>query len=318
LIWRSSLQTKKPFKDAKIGVLLGGMSAEREISLRTGRAIADALRSNGHNVEEIDVGKDICTQLDMKNIDVAFIALHGRWGEDGTIQGLLEILGIPYTGSGVTASALAMDKILSKQILLHAGLPTPPFNVVAAPSDTPVRPLPLVVKPALEGSTLGVSIVHDRNNWRDALNMAFRYDDKVLAETYVEGKEITAAILDGTPLPLIHIEPIEGFYDFTSKYTPGRTLYHVPASLDAAVSQQLQDLAVQAFNTLGCSGCVRVDIILSEETGPMILEVNTIPGMTPTSLVPKAAAAAGMDFAGLAEAILVSASLKTGRERGQA
>ena len=316
--WRSSLQAKRPFKGAKIGVLLGGMSDEREISLKTGHAIANALHANGHAVEEIDVGKDICVQLKRKNIEVAFIALHGRWGEDGTIQGLLEILGIPYTGSGVTASAVAMDKILSKQILLHAGLPTPPFEVITTPSATPLRPLPLVVKPALEGSTIGVSIVREPAAWQEALNTAFRHDARVLVETYVEGKEMTAAILNGTPLPLIHIEPIEGFYDYTSKYTPGRTLYHVPAPLDITVSRQLQDMAVQAFDALGCAGCARVDIILSEKTGPTILEVNTIPGMTPTSLVPKAAAAAGINFSDLVEAILSTASLKTGHKGGQA
>jgi D-alanine-D-alanine ligase len=174
-----------------------------------------------------------------------------------------------------------------------------------------------VVKPALEGSIIGVSIVRERVDWQDALNTAFRHDDRVLVETYVEGKEITVAILNGTPLPLIYIDPIEGFYDFTSKYTPGRTLYHVPAPLDATVSQHLQNIAVQAFNALGCAGCARVDIILSEKTGPIILEINTIPGMTPTSLVPKAAAAAGIDFPGLAEAILASASLKTGRKGEQ-
>ena len=306
------------YANAKVGVLLGGLSKEREISIRTGTAIADALARRGYRVETLDVSRNICTELTGRKIDVAVVALHGRWGEDGTIQGLLEILGIPYTGSGVTASAVAMDKVVSKRLFQEAGLPTPPFTVLHAPVTKPPRPLPLVVKPASEGSTIGVTIVRTQDAWEEALKEAFRLGRTVLVEDYIEGREITASILNGAPLPLIHIEPKEGFYDYTSKYTPGKTLYHVPAALGPATESLLKDLALKAYETLGCEGCARVDMILSETSGPTILEVNTIPGMTPTSLVPKAAAAVGMSFEDLAEAILDGASLKIGTEREMA
>jgi len=307
------LQEIRRFANAKVGVLLGGLSKEREISIKTGTAIADALAERGYQVETLDVSRDICTQLTEKTIEVAFIALHGRWGEDGTIQGLLEILQIPYTGSGVTASAIAMDKIISKRLFIDAGLPTPPFTALQESIPNPPRPLPLVVKPASEGSTIGVTIVRTLETWQKALDEAFELDQRILVEDFIDGKEITASILNGNPLPLIHIEPKEGFYDYTSKYTPGKTLYHVPASLDPDTENLLKELAVKAYKTLECSGCARVDMILSEETGPTVLEVNTIPGMTPTSLVPKAAQAVGMSFGELAEAILNGASLKTGQ-----
>jgi len=303
------------YANAKVGVLLGGLSKEREISIKTGTAIAEALARRNYRVEVLDVSRDICRKLTEKRIDVAFIALHGRWGEDGTIQGLLEILGIPYTGSGVMASAVAMDKVVSKRLFREAGLPTPPYTVLREPAAAPARPLPQVVKPASEGSTIGVAIVRSQEAWEKALDEAFQLDQTVIAEDYVEGREITAAVLNGAPLPLIHIEPKEGFYDYTSKYTPGKTLYHVPADLEPATESLIKDLATEAYQALGCEGCARVDLILSEEAGPTILEVNTIPGMTPTSLVPKAAAAAGMSFEDLTEAILDDASLKIGTNR---
>ena len=307
------MQEIRRFANAKVGVLLGGLSKEREISIKTGTAIANALAERGYRVETLDVSRDICARLTEKGIEVAFIALHGRWGEDGTIQGLLEILQIPYTGSGVMASAIAMDKIISKRLFIDADLPTPPFTVLKEPVPVPPRSLPLVVKPASEGSTIGVTIVRSSETWQKALEAAFELDQRVLVEDFIDGREITASILNGDPLPLIHIEPKEGFYDYTSKYTPGKTLYHVPASLDPDTENLIKELAVNAYQTLECSGCARVDMILSEETGPTVLEVNTIPGMTPTSLVPKAAQAVGMSFGDLAEAILNEASLKTGQ-----
>jgi D-alanine-D-alanine ligase len=307
----------KRFSDSTVGVLLGGLSREREISIKTGTAIADALSERGYRVERMDVSRNICSELKDKEIGVAFVALHGRWGEDGTIQGLLEILQIPYTGSGVAASAIAMDKILSKRLFLDAGLPTPSFAILDSPVPAPPRPLPLVVKPASEGSTIGITIVRSEEAWQKAVTEAFQLDRYVLVEDFIEGWEITASILNGKALPLIHIEPKEGFYDYTSKYTPGKTLYHVPAALDDSATRHLQDLAVRAYRTLGCSGCARVDMIYSEETGSTILEVNTIPGMTPTSLVPKAAAAVGMDFGDLTEAILNNASLKVAPPEGK-
>ncbi len=298
------------FKEARVAVLMGGHSREREISLKTGAAIARALTRRGYDVVSLDVTREIASRLVEEEVDVAFVALHGRWGEDGTIQGLLEILRIPYTGSGVMASAVAMDKGVSKRLFREAGLPTPGFKVLREPVLTPPRSFPLVVKPAMEGSTLGITIVHSPEAWDEAMKEAFRYDQTVLVEDFIAGKEITASILNGRSLPLIHIEPKEGFYDFKAKYTPGQTLYHVPAPLDEDVSVHLQSLAVRAYEALGCDGCARVDMIFSEETGPMLLELNTIPGMTPTSLVPKAAAAAGISFEDLTVAILNAASLK--------
>ena len=312
------MQKIRRYANAKIAVLMGGLSREREISLKTGAAIARALRERGYDVTVMDVSRDIGLQLVEKGIEVAFIALHGRLGEDGTIQGLLEILRIPYTGSGVKASAIAMDKIVSKRLFREAGLPTPGFQVLEKPVTAPPRLLPLVVKPAMEGSTIGVTIVRSSEAWAKAMEAAFQYDQTVLVEDFIAGKEITASILDGNPLPLIHIEPKEGFYDYKAKYTPGGTLYHVPATLDSITERGLKDLAAQAYKTLGCESCARVDMILSDDAGPMILEVNTIPGMTPTSLVPKAAGAAGMTFNDLAEAILNTASLKIAPYRGNA
>ena len=298
------------FRGARVAVLMGGQSREREISLKTGGAIASALEERGYTVIPMDVSEEIATRLVGERIDVAFVALHGRWGEDGTIQGLLEILRIPYTGSGVEASAIAMDKVISKRLFREAGLPTPGFHVLQSPMEAPPMPFPLVVKPVLEGSTLGITIVHSDEAWLPAMEEAFRYDQTILVEEFIEGKEITASILNGEPLPLIHIEPKEGFYDFQAKYTPGKTLYHVPATLDTDVAEQVKTLSLRAYETLGCAGCARVDLILSEKVGPMLLEVNTIPGMTPTSLVPKAAQAAGLSFDDLAVAILNTASLK--------
>ncbi len=298
------------FKGARVAVLMGGQSREREISLKTGGAIASALEERGYTVIPMDVSREIALQLVKENIDVAFIALHGRWGEDGTIQGLLEILHIPYTGSGVEASAMAMDKVVSKRLFREAGLPTPGFHVLQSPMEAPPGPLPLVVKPVMEGSTLGINIVRAEEMWLPAMEEAFRYDQTILVEDFIEGREITASILNGEPLPLIHIEPKEGFYDFQAKYTPGKTLYHVPAALDADVTVRVKALSLQAYETLGCAGCARVDLILSDEVGPMLLEVNTIPGMTPTSLVPKAAKTAGLSFGDLVGAILDAASLK--------
>ncbi len=289
---------------------MGGMSREREISLKTGNAIAHALSERGYTVVPMDVTRDIATRIVEEDIGVAFIALHGRWGEDGTIQGLLEILQIPYTGSGVEASAMAMNKVLSKRLFRETGLPTPGFHVLSEPVSIPPRPLPLVVKPAMEGSTLGITIARSREEWEPAVKTAFQYDRTVLVEDFIPGKEITASILNGRCLPLIHIEPKEGFYDYKAKYIPGKTLYHVPASLDDTTTRHLQDLAVRAYHTLGCAGCARVDMILPDSGEATLLEVNTIPGMTPTSLVPKAAKTLGLTFGDLAEAILDTASLK--------
>jgi D-alanine-D-alanine ligase len=297
---------------AKIAVLKGGMSAERDISLVTGASVAKALRASGHEVIEIDVGADLPAQLEKASPRSVFIALHGRWGEDGTVQGLLEIMGIPYTGSGVTASALAMDKILSKVVFTARGVPTPEFQVLQpgeAPETVKISP-PLVAKPPREGSTIGIAIAKTLEEIPEAVHIARAHAKTVLIEKFVKGRELTVAVIDGKPLPIVEITPESGFYDYESKYTPGRTRYTCPAQLDEKSARKVSDAGKSAYDALGCSGAARVDVLLDERGNPWVLEVNTIPGMTPTSLLPKAAAAAGIDFETLVDRIVREASLK--------
>jgi D-alanine-D-alanine ligase len=244
---------------------------------------------------------------------VAFIALHGRFGEDGTVQGLLEILGIPYTGSGVMASAVAMDKVTTKKILLYHELPTPAFDVFQRGIDKEAflsrhRHFPLVVKPAREGSTIGVSIVGNTKELRAGLESALAHDDLVLVEDFIQGLEVTVGVLEGEPLPIIQVVPKGGFYDFQAKYTAGQTEYLVPAPLEGALYERLQQVAVAAFRALGCAGAARVDFMVREREF-YCLEVNTIPGMTETSLLPKAARQNGISFGELVQRILEGAAL---------
>ncbi|NIA19651.1 MAG: D-alanine--D-alanine ligase [Xanthomonadaceae bacterium] len=299
----------------KIGVLLGGISAEREVSLKTGAAILDSLKRQHFQVVGIDVGRDICRQLQAENIEVAFLALHGRYGEDGTIQGVLEFLQIPYTGPGVLASSVAMNKLATKRFLESAAIPTPSYLVavdktVISAAEQKLG-YPLVVKPASEGSSLGISIVSSEAELQSSQEKAFGYDAEILLEQYVPGREITAAVLEGEPLPLIEIQPVSGFYDFQAKYTPGATNYLVPAPLPVQVTQVIQQLAVQSCRVTGCrSGAIRVDFRLDLNSKPFVIEINTIPGMTGTSLLPKAAQTAGIDFDSLIVKILCGASLE--------
>ncbi len=299
------------WKNKRIGVLMGGISHEREISLKTGAAILQALHEGGYHAIGIEVSSDICERLLQERIDVAFIALHGRWGEDGTVQGLLELLRIPYTGSGVLASALAMDKIKAKEIFLFHGLPTPEFIIPQEkkPLEPPFPP-PWVVKPASEGSTIGIGIVMDRTGLKEAVKRAREYDRQVFVEQFIEGKELTVGILNGKPLPVIEIAPHGGVYDYEAKYSPGMTEYLCPAPISEGKQKEAQGLSLKAYNILGCHGCARVDIRLSERGEVFIIEVNTVPGMTETSLVPKAAAHVGISFPQLVEVILKEASLK--------
>lgn len=305
--------TRDELKQKKIAVLLGGLSAEREVSLRTGQAVVKALAGEGYQVVAIDAGRDLAAQLVAAQVEVVFIALHGRFGEDGTVQGLLEILGIPYTGSGVLASSVAMDKVATKKILLHHGISTPAFAVYRQGEERSAlqgswKRYPLVVKPVREGSTIGVSIVQEPGGLDAALDEALRHDRCVLIEEFIAGAEVTVGVLDGAALPIIQVVPKAGFYDYANKYTAGRTEYLLPAPLPATVYALLQDAAVVACNALGCSGAARVDFMVrGEET--FCLEVNTIPGMTETSLLPKAAGHAGMSFAELAQRILCGAGL---------
>lgn len=303
-------------KKMKIGVLMGGLSREREISLKTGTAILKALHEKGYDVHGMDVGHDIAGALIWEKIECAFIALHGRFGEDGAIQGMLELMRIPYTGSGVLASALAMHKIVSKKIFLCEKIPTPSYEVFYRREieknlkrGIPL-PLPVVVKPAREGSTIGISVVRKEEEFLPALKQAGECDEEILVEEFMKGKEITVGILDETPLPIIEIAPRSGFYDYRSKYTKGETQYIIPARLPEEKYLQAQEVSLKAFKTLGCSGCVRVDVMTDGDGNPFVIDVNTMPGMTETSLVPQAARHAGISFGDLAERILLGASLK--------
>jgi len=304
------------FKKKKVGVLMGGVSQEREISLKTGKAILKALSEKGYNTHPIDVSHDLAETLTREKIECAFIALHGRFGEDGTVQGMLEMMRIPYTGSGVLASALAMHKIMAKKLFLCEKIPTPSFEVLSREviEKNQIKefsfPLPLVVKPAREGSTIGISIVQSAEELGVALKKAGKYDAEILVEAFMKGREITVSILGDLPLPIIEIVPKSGFYDYHSKYTKGETQYIIPARVPREKYLHAQEISLQAFKTLGCSGFGRVDLMTDENDDPFIIDVNTMPGMTETSLFPKAAGYAGIPFEDLAERILLGASLK--------
>lgn len=300
-------------KNKKIAVLMGGLSAEREISLKTGRAVLNALLENGCDAVAIDVGRDLPGQLRAVAAELAFICLHGRYGEDGTVQGMLEMMHIPYTGSGVMSSSMVMDKLVTKQLLLYHEISTPGFVVYRAGDDPDevmnrCRHFPLIVKPAREGSTIGISIVHDRAELEAGLEEAIKHDDLVLIEDFIQGDEVTVSVLNNEPLPIIKIVPKSGFYDYESKYTPGQTEYLLPAPLEAVLYNRLQEVSVAACKALSCRGVARVDFMVREREF-FCLELNTIPGMTETSLLPKAAAEAGIPFNVLVMQILADAGL---------
>lgn len=298
--------------DKKIGVLMGGLSSERDISLRTGGLVAASLINKGYSVVAIDIDRDLPRRLINEGIEVAFIALHGKYGEDGCVQGLLEVMGIPYTGSGVSASAVCMDKLLAKEILEHHGISTPKFSALRkseAGEPSSMR-YPVVVKPCREGSTIGISIVSDKKGLGAALDNAFQYGDTVLLEEYIAGMEVTAGIIGDKTLPLIEIVPGEGFYDFKTKTTAGMADYIVPARLSSRVTKDIHDTALRAHRALGCCYVSRVDFRVDPAGQAYVLEVNTIPGMTDTSLLPKAAGEAGIGYDNLVEMILSSAFLK--------
>ncbi|MBI5586922.1 MAG: D-alanine--D-alanine ligase [Deltaproteobacteria bacterium] len=293
----------------KIGVLMGGLSEEREISLKTGAAILKALGVRGYRAAAIDAGRDLAAVLVKSKVEVAFLALHGRYGEDGCVQGLLEVMGIPYTGSGVQASSVAMDKVSAKKMLIFNGISTPDFSVLAEGKKTPSLKLPLVVKPASQGSAIGVSIVKRRSDFAGAVKEASRHGKAVMVEKYIEGRELTVSILDGKVLPIIEICPREGFYDYTNKYTKGKTDFLVPARLKRTTLKRVEKEALGAYHALGCSGAARVDVMLGGKEAPFVLEVNTIPGMTELSLFPRAAAEAGLDYPALVEKMLMGAGV---------
>lgn len=302
---------KGKFRGKKIGVLMGGLSEEREISLLTGRAVLKALLGSGYNAVAIDAGRDVARRIMEENIEAAFIALHGRYGEDGCIQGLLEIMSIPYTGSGVMASSIAMDKAVAKKILICHNVPTPRFTVFGKGIKISGMKFPLVVKPASQGSAIGVTVVRNRGGLKGAVAEAERHGKAVLVEEFIEGRELTVAVLDGKALPVIEIRPKEAFYNYRAKYTKGMTEFIVPAKLSREVQKKVLNAALGAYNAIQCSGAARVDVMLGSNGRPYVLEVNTVPGMTELSLFPKAARKAGMGYPALVQAMLEGA--RTGK-----
>lgn len=318
----------------RVAVLKGGASLERQVSLRSGGRVEDALERLGHEVVPIDAGSDLLDRLRETAPDAAFVALHGRDGEDGTVQELLELLGVPYTGSGVLASILAADKVLAKHLFAGAGIPSPEFFAFnetafkelgaadALPAIEERLDFPIVVKPAGQGSALGIKFARTAADVPAALVAAFSYDSKVLLERHIQGRDLAVSVLqreDGlVALPIVEAVPVddEDFYDFEARYEIGRTEFRCPAELPEGVTERAQDLALEAFRLLGCYGFGRVDLMLEEATGDLyVLELNTIPGLTDTSLLPQAAEAAGIDLDALVGRIL---ELAFERERSTA
>lgn len=312
---------------ARIAVLMGGQSPEREVSLRTGTAVHRSLSRRGYDAVTIDVGPTLYRDLQEQKIEIAFISLHGPGGEDGVIQGFLETVGIPYTGSSLQANALGMHKVTTKTILAAHKIPVPAGTVIKrgekVPSGTALRSArlrwPVVVKPASQGSTIGVTIVRKPSQWSEALELAHRYDREAMVEAYIPGHEVTVSLIgsgEGAPmvLPAVEIVAPEGFYDFSAKYEKGKTQYLCPAPLSAAITKQIRTLALKTYQVMGCDGAIRVDFRITPRGRPYVLEINTVPGMTETSLLPMAAAQAGIDYDELTERILQSALVRA-RER---
>jgi D-alanine-D-alanine ligase len=300
----------------KVALLYGGRSTERDVSLRTGKACGDALTSKGYDVTLVDVDQDLPARLREGRFEVAFNALHGRWGEDGCVQGLLEAMGIPYTGSGVLASAMGMDKVVAKAMFRSLGLAVIDYRVFPAdraariaPEDLPFG-FPCVVKPSGEGSSVGVHIVKEPATLQAACLDAATFKGDVIVERYVKGSEVNVAVLEGKALGAIEIVPANEFYDYAAKYTAGTTKYYYPARIPEAHATRVMAAAEVAHRGLGCAGVTRVDFIIAPDGTPFILEINTLPGMTATSLVPKIAAGLGIAFPDLCERILEGAALK--------
>ncbi|MCC6213576.1 MAG: D-alanine--D-alanine ligase [Polyangiaceae bacterium] len=314
--------TRSPaFASRRVGVVMGGSSSEREVSLRSGEAVAQALEEVGHDVVRLALAdfSDLAQRVTTARIDAAFLALHGRGGEDGCVQGVLELLGIPYTGSGVLASALAMDKAKAKELFRLHNVPTPPYYVARATDLGDLAELhgsfgyPVFVKPRREGSSFGISRADDFAALEQAVEHALEYDSEALVERYVAGREVTVGLLDGRLLGALEVAPKSGVYDHEAKYTPGMTEYFLPARLPAVRLQGVLHLAERAAQAIGARGAVRVDLIVTEGRNEYVLEVNTLPGMTQTSLLPKIAAAAGFGFRDLCQAILAAATVEAPR-----
>lgn len=308
----------------KIAVLMGGRSLERDVSLKSGQRVYEALRAKGFNVVKLDVDENLVINLRQNPVDLVYIALHGKYGEDGTVQELLEILGIPYTGPGVFSSMVGFDKALAKKIFSRKEIPTPPYFTLSAGCfremgaagalDRVVDELglPIVVKPAGQGSALGIKIAHNAEELPGALIGALSYDDKVILEKFIKGTEVSVSVIgDDKPraLPVVEIKTKNEFFDFDSMYSMGKTDYFIPARLDEKLTKKVQEIAVEAHTVLDCRDVSRIDIMVSEEGEPYVLELNTSPGMTETSLLPMSAAADGIDFPDLVE-MLVGFSFK--------
>lgn len=307
------------WKGKRVAVLMGGISKEREISLKTGGAISAALTRLDYDVREIDVGggAELVAQLESAKVDVAVIALHGKFGEDGCIQGLLEMMRIPYTGGGVLASSVGMDKMICKRIARELGIPCPPEMLFESEQQSAEQfvadfdmEFPVIVKPAREGSTINMTIVHRKDELLLGMRTALESDTKVIVEKYIKGREVTVGLLNGEALPTLEIAPKSGFYDYKSKYTKGMTEYIVPARIGEGIAERLKRWSEIICSAIECEGTVRVDYIVPDDGEAYFLEVNTIPGMTELSLVPKAAAHIGIDFDGVCERLLDGARLK--------
>jgi D-alanine-D-alanine ligase len=298
-----------------ITVMMGGPSAERAVSLRSGTAVASALAGLGHRVTRLDPVEEGWSLPEPT--DVVFLALHGTYGEDGTVQSRLDALGVPYTGSDAASSRIAFDKFETKRCCVGAGIPTPRFTVIrSARASFPLGwTPPVVLKPVRQGSSVGLRFVERVEDWRDALADTLRHDTEALVEERVFGRETTVGILDGEALPVVEIRPLGGGYDYERKYTAGATEYECPARLDWAMTDRLQELALRAFEAVGCRDYGRVDLMVGQDERPLVLEVNTLPGMTETSLLPKAACAAGLDFAGLCQR-MVDLALRRASRKG--
>ncbi len=294
----------------KIGVLLGGLSSEREVSLASGNAILKALTEKGYHAVAIDVGRDAATKIREQGIDLAFIALHGKFGEDGAIQGMLDVMGIPYTGSGILASALGMNKTVSKQVFRSQGLSVGPYEVIYSGEADRIATIieqiryPVVIKPHAEGSSVGVSLVFKREEVAHAVELAFRYGGEILVETFIKGKEVQVGILGDRALGAIEIVPKRAFYDYAAKYEQGMSDHFFPARIPEAAYKRTLEAGLVAHRAIGCRGYSRVDFIINEKGVPYILEVNTLPGMTATSLLPEIARGVGISFPDLVEEIL--------------
>lgn len=299
----------------KVLVLLGGTSSEREISLKSGKAVADGLKAAGYEVEILDINKDNLAEIPKIKPDVVFNALHGQNGEDGRIQAYLDMLEMPYTGSGMVASVIGMNKILTKKILSCENIPTAEYIILTkesfvaedAPQIIKKLGLPIVVKAAMQGSSIGTYIVKNEGRLVSAINDAFAYDEEVLAEKFIAGTEVTAALLGNenpVVLPIIEITSENEFYDFESKYTPGMCHHIIPARITKTAEAKVKEISRQVYKVIGCRGFARVDFIVDDNDNPWVLEINTIPGMTEMSLVPDAAKAAGMSFVELVDQIV--------------